>query len=246
MQIDFFASDKKLLHYLSLSNCQNITWETWQQEKSIKGNLLLICPIKTDNIFISCEQSWKSYLEKEYPEIIFVTGGFTEAQHSNYIDLLNPPSNLSLFFHNAAPAKAEWTPVDTGGLDMKKLMNSFLDGHGDVSIRQEFTSILLTLKIAEDSLQQDPGADFDEIRLELLGPARVMERWQSLKNRWSNYYPYFECLPYFPIFQEIESLLSGLSPFFEDEGRLELIEELKCTEKLDRIRHLLNTCSHYA
>ncbi len=246
MQIDFFASDKKLLQYFNLSGCGEIIWEPWRHERPIRENLLLICPIKMENTFISCEQSWKNYLEQECPETIFVTAGFTEAEHSNYIDLLNPTQDLSLFFQKAAPAKADWTPVDTGGLDMKKMMKSFLDGHGDVSIRQEFTSILITLKIAEDSIRSNPGTDFDQIKLELLEPAQVISKWQSLKNRWSSYYPYFECLPYYSVFQEISQLLSGLSSFFEDGGRLELSEELNCSEKLDRIRQLLNTCTQYA
>lgn len=246
MDVHVYTSNQKLLKYLNVSDGRDIAWKQWQEGSAGINNLLLICPIIVENTFVSCEKSWKSYLEQEHPNTTFVTAGFTEAEHSNYIDLLDPPENLSRFFQKAAPAGATWTPVDTGGLEMKKILKSFLDGHGDVSIRQEFTSILITLKIAEDSFRQDPGMDFGRVRTELLEPAEVMARWQSLKNRWSNYFPYFECLPYYSVFQEIDQLLAGLSPFFENGGRLELIEKLDCSGKLDRIRQLLNTCSQYA
>mgnify|MGYP005666360043 CR=1 FL=1 len=205
----------------------------------VEGNavVVLMSPLACNRKYISAEFTWKQYLREHLPNALFIIAGFSNFQQDNYLDLLSLPNDVPAFLNRAEPAGTNWNPVFTGGLDMRVLLARFFEGHGDESVTDELNGILRILKIAGDELKH-PDVTYEEVHRELLLANRLPERWNTLNNRWINYYPNFECLPFFSLFQKVDLALQHIAPYFRGECAQ---EALFC--ELDCILHLENAKS---
>jgi len=137
--------------------------------------------------------------------------GFCNFQSRNYIDLLNLPEDFETYVENALPVSEEWEiPID--GADMLDYLKRFFEGHGGNSLLSKLNAVRQTFNIAYTQIV-NKEATFNEIWNELLLPFAKPE-WQELINRWQNYYPYFEYLPFYLAMQEISKKFSEISEFF--------------------------------
>jgi len=174
-------------------------------------NFVLIEPFKIKNIYFTISPIWKYYLAVHSPNTKLIVMGFMNYQNSNYVDLLNLPKDFNTYVENALPVSANWEiPID--GADMLDYLKRFFAGHGGNSLPSKLNAIRQTFNIAYTQLA-NKQTNFKEIWNELLLPYGKPE-WRELMNRWQNYYPYFEYLPFYPTIQEIDQKFSEISEFF--------------------------------
>ena len=208
--------------------------------------LLLVCPIYCCGVYLSVEAIWKRHLQLFSPETLLLIAGFKGDRHSNYLDLFNLPADLNDFLKNTRTAKEKWEPVFSGGLDMKEKLKRFFQGHGDESVTDILHKILRVLNIAQKEMD-NYHTSYEELKTELIHPSRLSEKWLELKNRWVNYYPFFEFLPFRQVFYSVDHLFKVVTPYFTSNCEEEyLFRELKCKENLkiikDQLAHIGN---HY-
>lgn len=180
-------------------------------EYNEKHSFLIIEPFRVKSFYTSISQIWKFYLTYNIPDAKLVVMGFSKYQSPNYVDLLNFPVNFELFLDQALSASEDWEiPID--GANMLEYMQRFFAGHGGHSLLSKLNALRQTFNIAYSNLA-DGDADFKEIWGELLLPFGKPE-WEELLQRWKNYYPYFEYLPFYPTMQQIDAVFSEISEFF--------------------------------
>lgn len=208
--------------------------------------IILSSPISIEGIYFSADGLWKKYLEYHRPEVILLNAGFKGAQHSNYLDLLTLPDNLTEFSNQAKLAGDSWSPVLAKGMDMQEKIRRFFEGHGDESLTDAFDKILRILRIVGDELKVH-NIDYDEVKRELILPSNLPAKWLTLKSRWANYFPYFGCLPFYEEFNQIGEWLISIDPFFKSGCEQEtLFWQLDCLDKIEKIKSNLTSISkHY-
>lgn len=201
--------------------------------------LLLISPFLINGIYVSAENIWKKYLYLEFPNTRLISVGFKKAEAKNHLDLLQRPKELKTFLQEAKKVSEDWSPIDTGGLNMQEKLNRFFEGHGKESVTDELEKILRILTIAKDEINEFQ-VDYETVKKELILENRVPQKWQYLNNRWYSYKPYFKCLPFFPILEQIDHIFEQILPFFEQNCENEnLFWEFDCVGKLKIIKDLL-------
>lgn len=214
----------------------------------IKGTdiLLVVSPFKCNNIYISAEAIWKRYLNLNSPDTILLTAGFKAVTHSNYLDLLQLPSNPHVLLSSAKAAADKWEPPFSGGLNIAEKLRRFYQGHGDDSVTDVLHTIIRIFSIADVELKQYQTS-FDELKENLFVRNGVTEKWRELKNRWINYTPFFQCLPFWNVFANVDQLFEQMDPFFAADCAEEvLFWELHCLETLKQIKDQLATiCNQY-
>ncbi len=213
---------------------------------AIKGVFFfLFSPVWISEHFISCDASWKKYLQAQHPQVKLITVGIQQAEHPNYIDMLRLPTDFQSFLAQAQPASAHWTPINTGGIDMQEKLQRFFEGHGTDSVDQVFSSLKMSITIIKDQIEA--GEIFSRIRAEYDGYKNFIETWRILKNRFSNYYPFFKCLPFFFLLQKVHNLMSKINAFFEDESKMDVnFRELQIYEHIEEMHQILNEVKKYA
>lgn len=145
----------------------------------------------------------------------------------------------------ALPAKEAWTPIDTGGLDLTNKLHRFLEGHGSDSIRQIFTPINRLLTIVSDELKQ--GTSFTELKKEIIDSGNLDEKWHIFRSRFTNYYPFFGCLPFFDLFRKINISVKKIHPFFQtDYNNPEHFASSEWITEIKNINLLLSEIETYA
>ncbi|MBK8705047.1 MAG: hypothetical protein IPN33_16780 [Saprospiraceae bacterium] len=224
---------------------QGLSWNPYELGAAVDCDVfILLSPVWCNNHFISCDNTWKKYFELNHPDVRFISSGFAELTHKNYIDLLNLPPDFSVFFTNAQRAGEEWEAANTGGLDMSQKLLNFFEGHGHDSIRQIFSPIYRILRIISDEIGQ--GTPYEELYSELITPNHLPQKWRIFQNRFSNYYPFFACLPFYPDFQQIKLLADSIDPYFESKCQDETLwKELTIEYKIREIHTLLSNAERY-
>ncbi len=200
--------------------------------------LILFVPFFHNNVYISNENVWKSFLQEHYPDVLLLTAGYIKQAHTNYLDLLQLPEDLPAFLQNAKSTNQFDRFPFSGGLDVEKKLHKFYKGHGDESLTYELGKIARIITMAVDELKQ--AVPFPEIYKDLLIPNRIIEKWKVLTNRWQNYLPFFKGLPFDTTLQEVHDGFSSIAPFFEGGCEDEhLLIDLNCKEKLHEIKQKL-------
>ena len=208
--------------------------------------LLVVSPFYCNNIYISAEAIWKRYLHLNSPDAIMLTAGFKTAKHSNYLDLLQLPANPQAFISRAKTAAGKWEPPFSGGLNIAEKLRRFYQGHGDDSVTDVLHTIIRIFSIADVELKQYQ-TPFEELKADLFVSNAVTTKWRELKNRWVNYLPFFQCLPFWDIFIGVDQLFDQIDPFFATDCAEEMLFwELNCLETLKQIKDQLATiCNQY-
>lgn len=212
MEITFLSSSEDILLVLKKSNFSkfNINLNTFVNNK-LFTSVILIEPYLINNIYFAISPIWEHYLAIHSPNTKLIVMGFCNYQSRNYIDLLNLPKDFNAYVENALPVSEDWEiPID--GADMLEYLKRFFAGHGGNSLLSKLNQLKQSVNIAYTQIVNKEST-FEEIWQELLLPYAKPE-WQELLNRWENYYPYFEYLPFYPTIQEISKIFSEISEFF--------------------------------
>ncbi|MEN0003046.1 MAG: hypothetical protein AAF798_02840 [Bacteroidota bacterium] len=205
-------------------------------EKTIFDYHILSTPLFIGQTYVATTALWKKYFKATQPTTKLITSGFQAQQHSNHIDLLNWPDDVSLFLANARTVSEEWEPIAEGGLDIQRKLYRFFEGHGDESLTDVLHRILMTLTMAHDEMDKYQVA-YTEVYEELLQHSNIASKWQLLLNRWVNYLPHFAALPFFTTFKSIDQALQTIAPYFEGGCTNEqLLRNLDCLETLRTIK----------
>lgn len=208
--------------------------------------LLIVSPFKCNKIYVSAEAIWKKFLYLNSPDTILLIAGFKSAKHSNYIDLLQLPTDPHKFLAEARSVAEKWNPPFSGGLNIEEKLQRFYQGHGDESVTDVLYTIIRIFSIADVEMKQY-GTSFEELREDLFIKNAVTQKWQELKNRWVNYLPFFRCLPFWTVFSEVDQMFDHIDLFFNSEFSEEMLFwELKCLETLKKIKdQLAIICNEY-
>jgi hypothetical protein len=244
MQIHFFATEPTRAEQI-LANClpDCREWQPYSSGERVPL-LFLFSPLWCNEHYVSADISWKQYFARHQPETKLISIGVQAADHSNYLDLLQPPENFAIFLENARTCAEEWLPADTGGLDMNQKLKRFFEGHGNESVGEAFSILLRRFRIVNKELED--GTPYAEIHQDLLLPTQTPASWQKLVNRWQAYYLFFSCLPFWPLFQDIDRLMAEVQPFFDRECRSpELLQKLQIIDKIETINLRLKEAEQY-
>jgi len=200
---------------------------------STANNLIIVEPFRIDNKYSTISPIWKNYLAINYPNTKLIVMGFMDFQSRNYIDLFHLPNNFNEYLENALPVSEDWEiPID--GADILEYIKRFFAGHGGNSVLSKLNSLRQTFNIAYTGLA-DGSLSLDEIHNELLFPFGKVE-WEELLNRWQNYYPYFEFLPFKPAMEKINNTFTDINEFFSDENiTKQIFSEKQINERLDKV-----------
>jgi len=154
-------------------------------------------------------------------------------QSRNYIDLFKLPKDFDEYLENSLSVSEDWEiPID--GADILEYIKRFFAGHGGNSVLSKLNSLRQTFNIAYTGLA-DGSLSLDEIQNELLFPHGKAE-WDELLNRWKNYYPYFEYLPFKPTMEKINKTFADINEFFSYENiTKQIFSEKQINERLDNV-----------
>lgn len=221
MLIYCFTSNELLLNPLQ-EKYPNFQWQILANPTAFfnlaldDATMLLFSPFQVEDTLISPEASWKKYLAKKAPQSKLIVAGFVEATHSNYLDLLQLPPDLSTFIEGALSARAEWKPIHTGSENVDKRLKHFLEGHGTESTLEVVYQLRRKIQLVREAMDFRQES-FKQAFQKLIIPEEIYEHWQTLTHRWQRYYLLFSCLPFFELFEEVHILIEDLSPDFQAE-----------------------------
>lgn len=109
---------------------------------------------------------------------------------------------------------------------------------------QVFSTLHTTIKIIEEELQL--GATVAETFAVYDGYSSFIESWCTFKNRFSNYYPFLNCLPFYDQFQQIAALIPPIDLFIQDDGKQNsLFKDLAIFDKMTAMEYLLSETKKY-
>ncbi|MCB0628997.1 MAG: hypothetical protein R2824_09785 [Saprospiraceae bacterium] len=244
MQAHYFSLDVSQAKKI-LANCFPDSWE-WKRfagEEKVEY-VFLFSPLWCHQHFISADVNWKNYLNQHHPETKLISVGVCPARSDNYVDLLRPPEDFTIFLKKAKICSAEWTPVDTCGLDMNQKLKRFFDGHGNESVQESFNRLLRRFRIVNDEIST--GTSYREVYQELLQATQTPATWQKLVNRWQAYYSFFECLPFYSTFEKVNDLLTEVQPYFDEQCQSDnQLQNLHIIDKIESINRLLKEAEQY-
>ena len=196
-------------------------------------NLTIIEPFRIDNKYSTISPIWKNYLGINSPNTKLIVMGFMDFQSRNYIDLFKLPKDFDKYLENALSVSEDWEiPID--GADILEYIKRFFAGHGGNSVLSKLNSLRQTFNIAHTGLA-DGSLSLNEIKNELLFPYGKAE-WEELLNRWKNYYPYFEYLPFKPAMGKINKTFADIKEFFSYNNiTKQIFYEKQINERLDEV-----------
>lgn len=250
MQIYIYSSDAQVVDGL-IRRYPEINWVRLQHATDIQACkdeeqlvILLRSPVQVGSMLVSPEQVWKKYLTEQIPYCKFIVTGFTEARHSNYLDLLDLPTDFVGFVHQALPAGQDWELITTGAADMTDRLKSFFSGHGKESVMDILAKIQRPLKMTLDAVNVQ-HRNFQEVAGLLL--TELPEDWQSLESRWQRYFFLFSCLPFFDLFKKSNILIQNLSSYFKHNNfkQEEIADTERVYEAIVSIKELMSKASSY-
>ena len=247
MQIQYYSTESNLPEHLSRHwQGQGIEWLLWQSGGAFATEyFVLFSPVWHHERYLSCDTAWKKYFVAEKKDVRLLTAGFEIAEHPNYLYLLNLSREASTVLAKALPCGENWIPVATGGLDMNQMLYRFLNGHGSTSLSQEFTKVLGFMRIIEEDQRKNvPYSD----TLAGLGIRQFLPAlWQSFVLRWRYHFPFFGCLPYYALFQEMDGIIRHIDIFFQTDCQdVSLFVERQCKKNIERLNDLITECCRYA
>lgn len=252
-QVLYYARNENVPRYLNAKlqphGYELVKYEIGAEIDQETSIFILFSPVKCNDRYVSCDASWKQYFQKKNADIRFITVGFAKAPQDedaqkNYMDLLKLPADFDAFFAAALKASGDWTPAYTGGIDMQEKLQRFFEGHGMDSVDQVFSSVKANINFIDGRLKR--GYKLETICREYSGFPIFIERWTIFRNRFSNYYPFFKCLPFFSLLEKIYNLTEKIDPFFQSGNQVEaLYRELKVSERILEIHELFKDGEKY-
>lgn len=250
MQVYIYSSDQEVVDGLA-RKYPKLNWSRLMEAKAItdlpqSDDLVIVLksPVQVGSILVSPEALWKKYLTEHFPGCKFIVAGFTEAQHTNYLDLLNLPDDFEQGIDQALPAKEDWEPVCTGAVDMQEKMKNFFSGHGKESIIDILGQIQRPIKMTLDAVKIQQR-NFQESAEFLL--SGLSEHWESLENRWQRYFFLFTCLPFFDLFEKSSTLIKSLNAYFQHDilSQKEISDAELVYQTIISIRELISKANSY-
>ncbi|MBL7794333.1 MAG: hypothetical protein JNK77_18520 [Saprospiraceae bacterium] len=246
-RISYWAAEESAAGFLGRQlQQQGLSWRPYELGTVLDCDIfILLSPVWCNNHFISCDKTWKKYLELNYPEVRFISAGFDQIAQENYIDLLDLPKNWAFFFLNARISRDAFDVIDTGGLDMSNKLRAFFEGHGNDSILQIFSPIYMALRIVRDEINKGKNT-YQKLYTEVISQIQLTDNWRIFLYRFSNYYSFFSCLPFFSLFEMIKTHTEIIRPYFDEGCKEELLfTQLGVMEHISEIKRYLDEAESY-
>ena len=80
----------------------------------------------------------------------------------------------------------------------------------------------------------------------LISPVRLGELWRNFRTRWGHYWPFAPCLPFYPLFAELEEISKKVDVFFHTGAAdVDLFVQYNVAAHTRRIKSILEECSAY-
>ena len=208
-------------------------------EYKAKEVLLIAEPYKIGRDGYSLHLFWRRYLNYNSKHIKLIVCGYSPSKHTNYLNLVNPPQDFSVFLNNAIkvsdiPFKIEevetpsgvktyvkdsWNSIDntipTKGIPfIKERYNLFFDGHNKFdSLTHQRNEVHAILALASH-LFYGMSIDFEEIRTLLIDETAT---WETFYNRWERYRKnYFNHFPFGQTQRTLNIQIQNLNDFFKE------------------------------
>lgn len=190
--------------------------------------LLIVEPLMVHDIGISVYTLWKTYLVEHNPDCQLIVLGIKDLeyiQYSNYLDILRLPKDFCAFLKQTKSVQETWAYIPTDVVDMRMRMKRFFKGHGEEDMTKELIENYRKLSIflmdmIEEKEEKEP------IQLD----STFKKNWRTLLNRWKNYFPLFDFLPYYPQLIETNETIKKLNELMQEkelwEEELELLMDL--------------------
>lgn len=184
--------------------------------------LMILEPLQIEVQQYAVSKIWKRWLYDHAPKVKLIVSGYSQSLHSNFLNLLRLPDDISEWLGNISPVEAfgleyagaiqtssgekkdtyadpweRFLPVR--GIDMVKQLARFLDGHDK---HYGFSSQLSRIRkeLTEINLP------LEQIQVEEK-KKNIKKEWELLDNRWQFYHPKFSHLPFKDTRLEIDCLL---------------------------------------
>jgi hypothetical protein len=256
----FYITTKKSIvqHLAEYCAVQQINLIAYTVQKCPKVDYLLIIePIEIGPTKYSLSKVWKSWLFVHAPQTKLITAIYAHSAHSNNLNLLKLPVNLSEFLEQTLPVGA-FSPQYAGskpikgqkkdvyndpwerfltlnGHDIKKEMEKFIEGHDkNNSFYEIILNIRTNLKNLEYRLNPEHNLyDQQEINQLINDTTRS---WEYMQIRWNYYLKYFEWLPFHDTIQDISKIMYELGEKMND---LSNTENLPPSEWLSYLNKLV-------
>ena len=224
----------------------------------------------------SIHRIWRRYLYYHSPETKLLVCGYSAKKHSitslphaNYINLINPPKDLSIFIENAKkvsdyklernqePIKIgeinrsyndlwDTTEIPIKGVDfIESRYNIFFEGHNLYSsLVHQLPKIKIPLnnlynKVIEDRINNQGMVDTI---------SATQDKWIKFVNRWHRYkQTYFDKLPFFNLISQLDNKIHELHRFYlKPPNTIEALKELSPHLLIDKIIDLLDNMMRYS
>ncbi|HMQ46722.1 MAG TPA: hypothetical protein PKA00_07915 [Saprospiraceae bacterium] len=184
--------------------------------------LMILEPLQIELQQYAVAKIWKRWLYEHAPKVKLIVSGYSQSLHSNFLNLLRLPDDISEWLGNINPVEAfglEYagaitTPsgekkdtyadpwerfLPVRGIDMVKQMARFLDGHDK---HYGFNSQLSRIRKELTEINLPP----EQIKLDEKKKT-IKKEWELLDNRWQFYHPKFNHLPFQDTRLKIDCLL---------------------------------------
>lgn len=248
MRVQIFSDDPQAAAPLEKRLTQaEIDWYTYQPGQTIDAtHFILFSPLWCNGRFVVADPVWKKFFRKVSRRTRFITAGYEQVEHDNYLYLNNIPSELSNFLAEALPCSDNnWVPIQIEGLDINHLLWRFYLGHGDDSVLTAFDQINGKIKSIKKELSDD--TPYEEILEHLVKPSGLPGLWQTFRTRWGHFQPYLLCLPFYSQFKVLDDMIKKSDLFFQTACKdVGLFAELGVADHTEQIKIILEECIDYA
>lgn len=226
-------------------------------------HLLIVEPIYLDDKkrFYAISKLWKQKLGKIAPETHLLVAGYAEGDHCNYLNLLDIPSSILEWLSKTKAVhdfeleygtkvvagetidhyKDPWEKeLPLRGIDISSKLKLFFNGHEQSrGLLNQLNNITLDLESASHHLDKKRSPlSFEEIYTKYFLEG-ILKEWPYFLNRWSNYQPLFDVLPFPDTLIEVNQFVVSKKAYFK---ALKSEQDIKKTEAVlrDSIKDLKN------
>jgi len=204
--------------------------------------ILIVEPYIINNQLVNIHTIWKKYLLNNGLKKQLIVAGFENSNNPNYVNILSLEKDLEEAIREAQHiSKKSKYPINHE--DIIEKFHVFLNGHGDKSLLQEFTKVLIGIKNMNYALDRTISTPYKVVVKELYRPLK--KNWKKFITKWRDYKNYFNYSPFFEELETIQNSIDLLNPFFHNEPTKKLFKEIDCLKQVEAINQQLTNIRIY-
>lgn len=182
--------------------------------------VMLMLPIWHHHAFMDTSGLWERHLAAQQPDVRLLAASYQNLQHPNHLDLLRLDTYPHDWWEHTLPVAAAPQLPAFEGVDVAEKLHRFFAGHGQDSVVAVMSRIRLVVQMASRELHK-MHTPYAEIYEELVQPAHLEQKWQEWRNRWVNYFPYFENTPIVASLRKAADIASSIERWMLANGTQE-------------------------